>query len=75
VTLLDRLKDLIDSIPKKYKIAGAFLLSLTLILIFIMYHAEIFRIFLTIVKIIIFLGIIFIIGMLEDKLKRKPKRR
>jgi Putative Zn-dependent protease, contains TPR repeats len=37
VTLLDRLEDLIDLIPKKYKIAGAFLLSLTLILIFIIY--------------------------------------
>ncbi|MFP3206731.1 MAG: tetratricopeptide repeat protein, partial [Hydrogenobaculum sp.] len=33
VTLLDRLKDLIDSIPKKYKKAGAFLLFFTLILL------------------------------------------
>ncbi|MFP3159458.1 MAG: protein kinase family protein [Hydrogenobaculum sp.] len=52
VTLLDRLKDLPDLIPEKYKKAGAFLLFLTLILIFIIYHAEIFRIFLHIVEII-----------------------
>jgi len=65
---LDRLKGLIDLIPKKYKIAGAFFLSLTLILIFIIYHAEIYHIFLDIVQIIVFFFflIIIILGMADS---------
>jgi len=62
---LDRLKDLINLIPEKYKKAGVFLLFFTLILIFIEHQSTFAKIF------GIFLGIFIVGRLIRNKLKRR----